>query len=186
MGTATSHAPPSLREPDIAFMINAYQFETLDAQSPLRAERKRRWLNQSQQSGECHGATLRVRAVLIQIVVARDGLRDVPRPGAPRTIEDVRTEAVIVRTLESTPRNATHWSSRGMAEASGLSASSVQSIWRAFGLQPHRLETFKPSTDPCFVACAPDLFVNGAEAFLALRAGRRSDAPVAAGAVLSP
>ena len=124
--------------------------------------------------------------MLIQIVVARDGLRDVPRPGAPRTIGDVRTEAVIVRTLESTPRNATHWSSRGMAEASGLSASSVQSIWRAFGLQPHRLETFKPSTDPCFVACAPDLFVNGAEAFLARRAGRRSDAPVAAGAVLSP
>src|SRR6266851_3958835 len=72
-----------------------------------------------------------------------DGLRDAPRSGAPRTIEDARIEAVIVKTLESAPKNATHWSSRGMAKASGLSTSSVQRIWRAFGLQPHRLETFK-------------------------------------------
>lgn len=86
-----------------------------------------------------------------------DGLHDEPRSGAPRTINDVRIEAVIVKTLESTPANATHWSSRGMAEASGLSISSVQRIWRAFGLQPHRIETFKLSTDPNFVAKVRDV-----------------------------
>ncbi len=71
-----------------------------------------------------------------------DGLHDEPRSGAPRTIDDARIEAVIVKTLESVPQPATHWSSRGMATASGLSVLSVQRIWRAFGLQPHRLETF--------------------------------------------
>ncbi len=86
-----------------------------------------------------------------------DGLHDEPRAGAPRTIEDARIEAVIVRTLEIVPPNATHWSSRGMAEASGLSASTVQRIWRAFGLQPHRLETFKLSADPDFVGKVRDV-----------------------------
>lgn len=86
-----------------------------------------------------------------------DGLRDEPRSGTPRTIEDARIEAMIVRTLESVPPNATHWSSRGMAQACGLSVSSVQRIWRAFGLQPHRLETFKLSTDPDFVAKVRDV-----------------------------
>jgi transposase len=86
-----------------------------------------------------------------------DGLRDEPRSGAPRTIEDARIEAVIVRTLESVPPDATHWSSRGMAAASGLSVSTVQRIWRAFGLQPHRLESFKLSTDPDFVAKVRDV-----------------------------
>jgi transposase len=86
-----------------------------------------------------------------------DGLRDEPRSGAPRTIADARIEAVIVKTLESVPANATHWSSRGMAKASGLSISSVQRIWRAFGLQPHRIETFKLSTDPDFVAKVRDV-----------------------------
>jgi transposase len=86
-----------------------------------------------------------------------DGLHDEPRSGAPRTIDDARIEAVIVRTLESLPADATHWSSRGMAEASGLSVSTVQGIWRAFGLQPHRLETFKLSTDPDFVAKVRDV-----------------------------
>jgi transposase len=81
-----------------------------------------------------------------------EGLRDEPRSGTPRTIEDARIEAVIVRTLETVPADATHWSSRSMARASGLSVSTVQRIWRAFGLQPHRLETFKLSTDPDFVA----------------------------------
>ena len=80
-----------------------------------------------------------------------DGLYDEPRPGAPRKITDDRVEAVIISTLESTPRNATHWSSRMMAKQSGISTSSVQRIWRAFGLQPHRSETFKLSTDPLFV-----------------------------------
>jgi transposase len=86
-----------------------------------------------------------------------DGLRDEPRSGTPRTIDDVRIEAVIVRTLESLPPDATHWSSRGMARASGLSISTVQRIWRAFGLQPHRLENFKLSTDPDFVAKVRDV-----------------------------
>jgi transposase len=86
-----------------------------------------------------------------------EGLRDEPRPGAPRTIEDARIEAVIVDTLESTPPEATHWSSRGMARHCGLSVSTVQRIWRAFGLQPHRLESFKLSTDPDFVAKVRDV-----------------------------
>jgi transposase len=79
-----------------------------------------------------------------------EGLWDEPRSGTPRTIEDARIEAVIVRTLETKPADATHWSSRGMARASGLSMSTVQlqRIWRAFGLQPHRLETFKLKTLP--------------------------------------
>ena len=86
-----------------------------------------------------------------------DGLRDEPRSGTPRTIDDARIEATIVRTLESLPAGATHWSSRGMARASGLSVSTVQRIWRAFGLQPHRMETFKLSTDPNFVAKVRDV-----------------------------
>lgn len=86
-----------------------------------------------------------------------EGLRDEPRSGAPRTIDDARIEAVIVKTLESLPPDATHWSSRGMAKASGLSTSTVQRIWRAFGLQPHRLETFKLSSDPDFVAKVRDV-----------------------------
>ncbi len=86
-----------------------------------------------------------------------DGLHDEPRSGAPRTVDDARIEAVIVRTLERCPENATHWSSRGMAKASGLSVSTVQRIWRAFGLQPHRMETFKLSTDPNFVAKVRDV-----------------------------
>src|ERR1700729_2866267 len=86
-----------------------------------------------------------------------EGLWDEPRSGTPRTIEDTRIEAVIVRTLETRPPDATHWSSRGMARACGLSVSTVQRIWRAFGLQPHRLETFKLSTDPDFVAKVRDV-----------------------------
>jgi transposase len=93
-----------------------------------------------------------------RFVVQRvEGLRDEPRPGAPRTIDDVRIEATIVKTLENLPKDATHWSSRGMAKESGLSVSSVQRIWRAFGLQPHRVETFKLSTDPDFVAKVRDV-----------------------------
>lgn len=86
-----------------------------------------------------------------------DGLHDEPRSGAPRTIDDARIEGVIVKTLESLPADATHWSSRGMAKESGVSISSVQRIWRAFGLQPHRMETFKLSTDPNFVAKVRDV-----------------------------
>jgi len=86
-----------------------------------------------------------------------EGLLDEPRSGTPRTIEDTQIKAMIVRTLETKPADTTHWSSRGMARASGLSVSTVQQIWRAFGLQPHRLETFKLSTDPDFVAKVRDI-----------------------------
>ena len=81
-------------------------------------------------------------------------LRDEARPGAPRTVEDERIEALVTATLESVPKNAIHWSSRGIARSSGLSVSTVQGVWRAFGSQPHRLETFKLFTDPDFVAIA--------------------------------
>ena len=86
-----------------------------------------------------------------------DGLRDEARCGAPRTVDDAHVEAVIVRTLESLPEGSTHWSSRGMARASGVSTSTVQRIWRAFGLQPHRSETFKLSSDPDFVGKVRDI-----------------------------
>jgi transposase len=80
-----------------------------------------------------------------------DGLADEPPPGAPRTVTDEAVERVATRTLESRPTNATHWSTRGMARASGLSQSTVGRIWRAFGLKPHRADTLKLSTDPYFV-----------------------------------
>src|SRR5215208_3314525 len=86
-----------------------------------------------------------------------EGLRDEARSGAPRTIDDERIEAVITRTLESQPDAATHCSARGMAHDSGLSVSTVQRIWRAFGLKPHRQETFKVSTDADFVAKVRDV-----------------------------
>jgi transposase len=86
-----------------------------------------------------------------------DGLYDEPRPGTPRRIGDDQIEQVIVRTLEETPRGATHWSSRGMAKASGLGRTTIQQIWRAFGLQPHRSETFKLSKDPLLIEKVRDI-----------------------------
>ncbi|NJM35751.1 MAG: IS630 family transposase [Rhodomicrobium sp.] len=86
-----------------------------------------------------------------------EGLYDEPRPGGPRTVGDDQIEAIIVKTLESQPANATHWSSREMARVSGVSTSSVQRIWRAFGLQPHRAETFKLSKDPLFIEKVRDV-----------------------------
>jgi transposase len=86
-----------------------------------------------------------------------DGLYDEPRPGAPRQVSDDTIEQVIVRTLEATPRGATHWSSRGMAKASGLGRTTVQQIWRAFGLQPHRSETFTLSKDPLLIEKVRDI-----------------------------
>jgi transposase len=86
-----------------------------------------------------------------------DGLCDEPRCGAPRKIGDDQVEAIVVKTLEEKPTGATHWSTRDMAKASGVSASSVQRIWRAFSLQPHRTETFKLSTDPQFVEKVRDI-----------------------------
>jgi transposase len=92
-----------------------------------------------------------------------DGLLDEPRPGAPRQITDGDVERVITKTLESTPKDATHWSTRSMAKASGLTQSAVSRIWRAFALQPHRSETFKLSKDPLFIEKVRDivgLYVN--------------------------
>ena len=71
--------------------------------------------------------------------------------GTPRTISDEQVETVITRTLETKPQHATHWSTRGMAKATGLSQTAISRIWRAFNLQPHRTETFKLSTDPLFI-----------------------------------
>ena len=76
-----------------------------------------------------------------------DGLHYEPRPGAPRTISDADVERVIVQTLEKSTRDATHWSTRSMAQASGMSQSAVSRIWRAFGLRPHLTESFKLSPE---------------------------------------
>jgi transposase len=86
-----------------------------------------------------------------------DGLLDEPRPGAPRRVTDDAVERAIRQTLESKPADATHWSTRSLAAASGLSRSTVHRIWRAFALQPHRTETFKLSTDPLFVEKVRDI-----------------------------
>jgi len=86
-----------------------------------------------------------------------DGLLDEPRPGAPRQIGDEAVERVLALTLESTPRDATHWSTRGMARRAGLSQSAVSRIWRAFALAPHRVEHFSLSKDPLFVEKVRDI-----------------------------
>lgn len=106
-----------------------------------------------------------------------DGLRDRPRSGAPRTVSDADVERVLVRTLETTPRDATHWSTRSMAEASGLSRSTINRIWRAFSLQPHRTETFKLSSDPLFIEKVRDivgLYMNPPEKALVLCVDEKS------------
>src|SRR6266511_3844463 len=86
-----------------------------------------------------------------------DGLLDEPRSGAPRRISDEQVEEVIRRTLEERPQTATHWSTRSMAAATGLSQSAVSRIWRAFALQPQRIETFNLSADPLFVEKVRDV-----------------------------
>jgi transposase len=86
-----------------------------------------------------------------------DGLVDDPRPGTPRRVSDAQVEQVIATTLETTPRDATHWSNRTLAKQVALSHSTVGRIWRAFGLQPHRSETFKLSTDPLFIDKVRDI-----------------------------
>jgi len=85
------------------------------------------------------------------------GLLDEPRPGAPRRLSDRMVEHVITQTLETTPRDATHWSTRSMAKATGMSQSAVARIWKAFALQPHRVETFKLSKDPLFIEKVRDI-----------------------------
>ena len=106
-----------------------------------------------------------------------DGLLDEPRPGGPRRISDAKIEDVIVRTLESRPRDATHWSTRSMAKAAGLSQSTISRIWRGFVLQPHRSETFKLSTDPLFIDKVRDvvgLYLNPPERALVLAVDEKS------------
>jgi transposase len=106
-----------------------------------------------------------------------EGLVDEPRPGAPRSISDAQVEDVIAKTLETKPDNATHWSTRGMAKAAGLSQTAVSRIWRAFGLQPHRQESFKLSTDPYFIEKVRDivgLYLNPPERAIVLSVDEKS------------
>jgi transposase len=100
-----------------------------------------------------------------------DGLHDEPRPGKPRSIGDDEIERVIVKTLEEQPRGATHWSTRSMAHATGMSQSAISRIWRAFGLRPHQSESFKLSPDPQFIDKVRDivgLYLNPPEAAVVL------------------
>jgi transposase len=106
-----------------------------------------------------------------------DGLHDEPRPGAPRTITDADVERVIVKTLEETPVDATHWSTRSMAQAVGMSQTAVSKIWRAFGLKPHLAETFKLSPDPQFIDKVRDvvgLYLNPPDAAAVLCVDEKS------------
>jgi len=106
-----------------------------------------------------------------------DGLLDEPRPGAPRTITDAQVERVVTLTLETTPRDATHWSTRAMAARCGLSQSAVSRIWRAFALQPHRTESFKLSKDPLFIEKVRDivgLYLNPPDRALVLCVDEKS------------
>jgi transposase len=106
-----------------------------------------------------------------------DGLLDEPRPGAPRTVSDADVERVLTRTLETKPADATHWSIRSMAQACGLSRSTVNRIWHAFALQPHRTETFKLSKDPLFIEKVRDivgLYLNPPDRALVLCVDEKS------------
>jgi transposase len=106
-----------------------------------------------------------------------DGLLDERRPGRPRTVTDEQVEQVIVKTLETTPHNATHWSTRSMAAEVGLTQNAVLRIWQAFGLQPHRQESFKLSGDPLFVEKVHDivgLYLNPPERAVVLCVDEKS------------
>jgi transposase len=106
-----------------------------------------------------------------------DGLQDEPRPGKPRTIGDDDVERVIRKTLEETPRDATHWSTRSLAAQVGMSQSAVSRIWRAFALKPHQLESFKLSNDPLFIEKVRDivgLYLSPPEAAVVLCADEKT------------
>jgi transposase len=106
-----------------------------------------------------------------------EGLYDEPRPGAPRTVSDEQVERVVIQTLESTPRGETHWSTRGLAKATGLSRMTISRIWRAFGLQPHRTDTFKLSPDPLLIEKVRDivgLYMNPPDRALVLCVDEKS------------
>jgi transposase len=106
-----------------------------------------------------------------------DGLSDEPRPGRPRTVTDAQVEEVIAKTLESTPKDATHWSTRSMASEVGLTQSAVLRIWQAFGLAPHRQESWKLSKDPLFIDKVRDvvgLYLNPPERAVVLCVDEKS------------
>jgi transposase len=106
-----------------------------------------------------------------------DGLLDEPRPGAPRKISDEAVEAVVIATLETTPRGSTHWSTRQLAEKLGYGRSTIARVWRAFGLQPHRSEKFKLSPDPLLVDKVRDivgLYLNPPDKALVLCVDEKS------------
>jgi transposase len=106
-----------------------------------------------------------------------DGLLDEPRPGRPRTITDKQVEAVVIKTLESKPKDATHWSTRSLAREMGMTPDAIWRIWQAFGLQPHRSETFKLSSDPLFVEKVKDicgLYLNPPERAVVLCVDEKS------------
>lgn len=105
------------------------------------------------------------------------GLLDEPRPGAVRKATDAKVEEVITATLESTPQGATHWSQREMAKRVGLSQTTIHRIWKTFGLQPHRVETFKLSPDPQFIEKVRDivgLYLNPPEHAIVLSVDEKS------------
>jgi transposase len=106
-----------------------------------------------------------------------DGLLDEPRPGQPRKITDAKVEQVITKTLESTPKDATHWSTRSLAAEVGLNQTAVARIWRAFGLAPHRQQSWKLSKDPLFVEKVRDvvgLYLNPPERAVVLCVDEKS------------
>ena len=111
------------------------------------------------------------------LVLRLDGLHDEPRPGQPRKVTDDDVERVIVKTVEEQPVNATHWSTRSMAAATGLNQTAVSRIWRAFGLKPHLVENFKLSPDPLFIDKVRDvvgLYLNPPEAAVVLCVDEKS------------
>lgn len=148
-------APLNL-SPEERTVLDGWERRHTSAQSvALRARivlRAAEGWNNSQIAEHLHVTRLTVGKWRSRFLARRlDGLTDEPRPGAPRKVTDADVERVVTQTLEQIPRDATHWSRRSMAKASGLSPSTIGRIWSAFALQPHRADTFKLSNDPLFV-----------------------------------
>ena len=160
----------ALGRPKVTLVVTTTERETLEqwARRPRTAQALARRARivlacASGASNTAVAARLRVTQQMVgkwraRFVARRlDGLLDEPRPGAPRQITDAQVEAVVRETLEATPRDATHWSTRSMAARSGLSQTTIRRIWHAFALQPHRTETFKLSRDPLFIDKVRDI-----------------------------